>query len=157
MFERLVRPMALVAALTFILPAHALAVTTSEIEGELMCQCGCQKVTINCDCGTADQMRDQIAGMIGQGKSRDNILNAFVAQYGETVLASPPKKGFNLVAYGVPMTGFFFGSVIAVTLARRWRSSRKEEEEEDEEQGSSEDLTEEMEERIQWELENLED
>jgi cytochrome c-type biogenesis protein CcmH len=100
-------------------------------------------------------MRAIITGMLNEGKTKTQVLAAFVSQFGEVILSSPPRKGFNLVAYGVPMTGFFIGSVFAVTMARRWRSSRRDEEEE--ESGSGDDISEEMEELIRGEMENLED
>jgi hypothetical protein len=53
------------------------------------------------------------------------------------------------------MTGFLFGSVVAVTMARRWRSSRRDEE--DEESDAGDDVSEEMEDRIREELEKLEE
>ncbi|MCK5351127.1 cytochrome c-type biogenesis protein CcmH, partial [bacterium] len=106
-------------------------------------------------CERSEEMRAIITGMINEGKSKPQILGIFVSQFGEVILSSPPRKGFNLVAYGLPMTGFFFGSVVAVTMARRWRSSRRDEE--DEESDAGDDVSEEMEERIREELENLED
>jgi len=138
-----------------IIPAHGQAVTSTEIEAELMCDCGCGDVLANCTCSRSDEMRAIITGMINQGRSKTQVLGEFVAQFGEVILSSPPRKGFNLVAYGVPMTGFFIGSVLAIGMARRWRSSRKSEE--DEEHGIADDISEEVEERIRRELENLED
>jgi cytochrome c-type biogenesis protein CcmH len=155
MLNQMVRSIVIVALVAMILPVSVLAVTSSEIEAELMCDCGCGDVLVNCTCERSEEMRTIITGMINQGKSKTQILGEFVAQFGEVILSSPPRKGFNLVAYGVPMTGFFIGSIFAVTMARRWRSSRKEED--DEESESGDDLSEEMEERIRGELENLED
>jgi cytochrome c-type biogenesis protein CcmH len=139
-----------------ILPVHGQAVTSSEIETELMCDCGCGDMLVNCTCERSEEMRTIITGMINEGKSKTRILEIFVSQFGEVILSSPPRKGFNLVAYGIPMTGFVFGSVVAVTMVRRWRSSRRDEEDDDE-TDTNDDISEEMEERIRGELENLED
>lgn len=138
-----------------ILPVSALAVTSSEIEAELMCDCGCGDVLVNCTCERSEEMRAIITGMINDGQSRTQILATFVSQFGEVILSSPPRKGFNLVAYSVPLAGLLVGSVVAVSLARRWRSSKRDEEDEDPE--TKDVISEELEEKIRGEIENLED
>jgi cytochrome c-type biogenesis protein CcmH len=150
-----VKSLAILIFLTAILPVSVYAVTSSEIETELMCDCGCGDMLVNCTCERSEEMRAIITGMINEGKTKVQVLEIFVAQFGEVILSSPPRKGFNLVAYGLPITGFFFGSVVAVTMARRWRSSRRDEE--DEESDAGDDVSEEMEDRIRKELEKLED
>ncbi len=150
-----VKTVAILTLLVAILPVSVYAVTSSEIETELMCDCGCGDMLVNCTCERSEEMRTIISGMINEGKTKVQILGIFVAQFGEVILSSPPRKGFNLVAYGLPMIGFIFGSVVAVAMARRWRSSRRDEE--DEESDASDEVSEEMEDRIRRELENLED
>jgi len=155
MSNRVVRTLVIIALVAMIFPVTVHAVTSSEIEAEFMCDCGCGDMLVNCTCERSEEMRGIITGMINQGKTKTQIVSAFVAQFGEVILSSPPRKGFNLVAYGVPMTGFFIGSVFAITMARRWRSSRRDEEDEESEFGD--DISEEMKERIRGEMENLED
>lgn len=138
-----------------ILPVSALAVTSSEIEAELMCDCGCGDVLVNCTCERSEEMRAIITGMINDGQSKTQILATFVSQFGEVILSSPPRKGFNLVAYSVPLAGLLVGSVVAVSLARRWRSSKREDD--DEEPETKDVISEELEEKIRGEIENLED
>lgn len=155
MLEKTLKLLVILTLMVIIPPVSVYAVTSSAMEAEFMCDCGCGDMLVNCTCGRADEMRAIITGMINQGKSKTQILSLFVSQFGEVILSSPPRKGFNLVAYGVPMTGFFIGSVVAMTLVRRWRSSRRDEEDEDSD--ASDDVSEEMEKRILEELENLED
>lgn len=155
MLEKTLKSFVVLALVMMILPIHGQAATSSQIEAELMCDCGCGDILVNCTCERSEEMRAIITGMLNEGKTKTQVLAAFVSQFGEVILSSPPRKGFNLVAYGVPMTGFFIGSVFAVTMARRWRSSRRDEEEE--ESGSGDDISEEMEELIRGEMENLED
>ncbi|HLF04079.1 MAG TPA: cytochrome c-type biogenesis protein CcmH, partial [Dehalococcoidia bacterium] len=50
----------------------------------------------------ARQMRLRVREMLGQGASRQEVLDFFVARYGAEVLAAPPKSGFNLVAWVLP-------------------------------------------------------
>ena len=58
-------------------------------------------------------------------KSKQEIKDALVAQFGDRVLALPPDKGFNLVAYLVP-AAVVLGGIAAITtiaLHRRRRSA----------------------------------
>ena len=72
-------------------------------------------------------MRTRIDTMIGEGSSKDEIINTFVSQYGEIILSAPTRKGFNLVAYIAPMTIFVLGLLVVIFLIRRWRLSGQEE------------------------------
>lgn len=51
------------------------------------------------------QMRALVRKMLAEGKSRDEILDFFVARYGPAILAAPPKSGANLIAWILPMAG----------------------------------------------------
>ena len=62
--------------------------------------------------------------MMEDGMTGQEIVDAFVAQYGETVLMAPKKTGFNLTAYLLP--GFAItavGALIAWRLVRRHQLS----------------------------------
>ena len=109
------------------LPTVGLALTLGEMEAEIMCDCGCTMVLNTCSCGRSDAMRTRIETMIGQGSSKDEIINTFVSQYGEIILSAPTRKGFNLVAYIAPMTIFVLGLMVVIFLIRRWRLSGQEE------------------------------
>lgn len=50
----------------------------------------------------AAQMRATVRERLSEGWSEDEIRQYFVDRYGERVLASPPKEGFNLVAWLIP-------------------------------------------------------
>ncbi len=91
-----------------------------EIGANLMCQCGCTMVLATCECGTAEQMRTEIAGMIDKGQTKDDILNYYVGKYGEKVLAAPVAQGFNLSAYITPFAVIFLGAGAIALIARQW-------------------------------------
>jgi len=95
------------------------------LEG-LLCQCGCNldayhcQQTMTCDVSTA--MWDQATLMVDrEGKTPEQAFEAFAADYGEYVLAEPPKRGFNLVAWALPLTAFGIGAVALAVALRRWR------------------------------------
>ncbi len=98
-----------------VLPAVAATPNWEDVGNQLMCQCGCNAVLPNCahqECSVRDSMTTTIKQKLDQGQSEKAILQYFVGQYGEQVLSSPPKKGFNLVAWILP-----FAAIIAAGLA----------------------------------------
>ncbi len=114
----------LVTMLVIIVPVTpAYALSSKDIQKELMCQCGCTMIVDVCDCDTANQIRAKITEFMDQGQGKDQILAYFVGQYGEKMLASPPKKGFNLVAWILPFAVVAAGSVALFFILRTW--SRK--------------------------------
>src|SRR3972149_2854362 len=72
------------------------------ISTQLICQCGCTAVLNNCthlECHIRESMTAQIKLQLDQGMTSQQIIQSFVTQYGEQVLSSPPKRGFNLTAW----------------------------------------------------------
>jgi cytochrome c-type biogenesis protein CcmH len=61
----------------------------------------------------AKDMRTAIRKQLEQGKTKDEILQYFVNRYGETVLSSPPARGFNLLIWLLPTLGIIlFGLIL---------------------------------------------
>jgi cytochrome c-type biogenesis protein CcmH len=97
--------------------------TLAELEGEVMCPL-CNTTLELSQSPAADQIRRLIRRDIAAGKTKSEIKAGLVAQFGEGILAAPPKEGFNLLAWLLPLVG---GAAAAVALgyaARRWLSSR---------------------------------
>ena len=113
------------AALALAAPAAACPQTTvADLEDEIMCPvCGTSLATAG-EAPLAVQQRRLIDDLVRQCKSKDEIKDALVAQYGETVLADPEPKGFDLTAWAVPGLGIAAGLAIAVLAAIRWRRGR---------------------------------
>lgn len=64
------------------------------------------------------QMKQIIREKLAEGYTREAILEYFVERYGESILAAPPKRGFNLVAWIFPIV-VLIGSLVLVMLALR--------------------------------------
>ena len=119
------RALALAALLlALLLPAAALAVTPKadlvDVEDEVMCvTC---KVPLNIAEGRQpDGQRALIRDLIAQGKTKAQIKQALVAEYGEDVLALPETSGVGITAYAIPIV---LGALVAGSLALlvpRWR------------------------------------
>jgi cytochrome c-type biogenesis protein CcmH len=106
-------------------PASAAAPRASlpDIEDEVMClECGTALNVSNSD--VADQERDFIAELIAQGRTKAQIKDALVAEYGPRVLATPEDKGFGLANWLVPLAVFLAAMALVVLTARRWRRRR---------------------------------
>ncbi|HEC97278.1 MAG TPA: cytochrome c-type biogenesis protein CcmH [Nitrospirae bacterium] len=137
-------------------PSKGFSLSTTEVESNLICDCGCGQLLGTCECERAEEMRTKISGMIDKGKTKEEILNSFVSQYGERILSAPPKKGFNLIAYILPFVGLLAGLIVAVIFVRKWAfSGRKDAAAESETKGS--ELNDEMQKKIDDELKKLEE
>ena len=94
------------------------------LSGKLMCMCGCGQLLGQCnhiDCPLRGGMIKQLDADVASGESDDLILQDFVQQYGEAVLATPPAKGFNLVAWIIPGAAFAIGLCLVILVVRNWR------------------------------------
>ncbi len=97
--------------------------TTDDVAGQLICQCGCNKVLNKCDdigCTMRESMLATISQKLGQGESSAQIIQYFVGEYGEKVLASPPKKGFNLAVWLGPYLAILIGGAVIYMAVRKW-------------------------------------
>ena len=66
----------------------------------------------------ARQMRQRVREMLTEGASRQEILDYFADRYGQSVLASPPKSGFNLLAWVLPVFGVVAALVAGLLVLR---------------------------------------
>ena len=80
-----------------------------DIENSLMAVC-CWSGTVF-DHGNSD-METTIATMVLSGNTKSQIMDHFVNQYGERVLAIPVMSGFNLLAWITPIIIGIIGIII---------------------------------------------
>ena len=94
--------------------------TLPDVEDEVMCPiCG---TALNLSgAPQADRERAFIRRQIAAGKTKDEIKDELVAQYGTQVLAEPPKSGFDLTAWLVPGVAILLAAVAIAIGLRRWR------------------------------------
>ena len=114
---------ALLFVLVFVSPVRAASATVGDISKELICQCGCSMVLSNCthvECASREAMIALIEQNLAQGRTEEQIIQSFVAQYGEQVLASPPKRGFNLTAWVLPFVAILGGGGVVYIALRNW-------------------------------------
>ena len=99
--------------------------TLPEVEKEVICPV-CHETLDLSTSPIADRMRAFIQQRIAAGDTKSEIKQKLVAQFGESVLAAPPKRGFNLLAWVLPLVGIVAGTVTVGLLARRWSRTRPE-------------------------------
>jgi cytochrome c-type biogenesis protein CcmH len=111
------------AALALLVPAAVAATPRAslpDIEDEVMClECG---TALNVSTSAvADQERAFIRELIAQGKTKEQVKAALVAEYGPRILAEPEESGFSLTAWLIPILATLAALALVVGLARRWR------------------------------------
>lgn len=124
---------ALVVALAVVAPAAASEQnpTLPELERELICPT-CHELLAASTSPIAERMRAFIRARIAAGDTKSEIKAKLVDQFGESVLAAPPKRGFNLLAWVLPLAGIVVAAGVVGYLAYRWSRGRRGEEEADE-------------------------
>jgi cytochrome c-type biogenesis protein CcmH len=93
----------------------------TEIEGEVMCPV-CGTLLELSDSPQAQRERSYINTLIAQGRTKQQIEDALVEQYGPNVLATPSGHGFDLTAWIVPALGLV--ALAAVLGFAWWRRGR---------------------------------
>jgi cytochrome c-type biogenesis protein CcmH len=107
----------------------AFSTTAGEITQALTCTCGCNMLVSACEgsmeCTAAKQITDEVIQKLGEGQSKDEIIQYFVGSYGERILAAPTKKGFNLTAWILPFFAIALGGAGIYIFLNRCLASRK--------------------------------
>jgi len=114
---------ALLAALVVAAPAAAAPVqrtTLADVEDEVMCVLCGTALNIS-ESSQADRERAFIRSQIRQGKTKEQVKQALVGQYGPAVLAMPQGGGFNIAAWLVPAALVLALVAGLAVLVPRWR------------------------------------
>jgi cytochrome c-type biogenesis protein CcmH len=98
--------------------------TLADLEGEIMCPV-CDTTLDQSSSPAARQIKAVISARIAAGDSKQEIKDLLVAQYGTKILAAPPKKGFNLLAWLLPIFLLLGGAIVLGLLAWRWSHTRE--------------------------------
>lgn len=117
--------LSLVLLITFHANSDTLEDQIAEISGELMCPvCEGQSVAES-NAQLARDMRATIKTKLLEGSSKEEIIDYFVSSYGETILASPPPKGFSVILWLLPVLSVLIGGAIILRTVYSYRVEEK--------------------------------
>ncbi|HYY88231.1 MAG TPA: cytochrome c-type biogenesis protein CcmH [Chloroflexota bacterium] len=71
--------------------------------------------------GLAQDMRSVIRTHVLAGESEQQILDAFVASYGDGILTEPPKHGISLGVWFGPLLALALGLALLLVVVKSWR------------------------------------
>jgi cytochrome c-type biogenesis protein CcmH len=111
--------MTLLASLVLAFAFAAPPPTLSDIEDEVVCPT-CKVTLDQSDAPVADRMRAYIRGRIAAGDSKEEIKAKLVAQFGPRVLAVPQRRGFDLLAWVLPIGAAILAAGAVGVVAWRW-------------------------------------
>jgi cytochrome c-type biogenesis protein CcmH len=114
---------ALLAALALVGPAGAAPPAQADLEAEIVCPT-CKTTLDQSSSPIATRMKTFIRTEIAAGKSAAEIKAQLVDQFGPAVLAEPPKRGFDLLAWLLPLGALAVGAVVVGGLAWTWSRRR---------------------------------
>lgn len=111
--------MTLLASLVLALALAAPPPTLSDIADEVVCPT-CKVTLDQSNAPVADRMRAYIRERIAAGDSKEEIKAKLVAQFGPRVLAVPQRRGFDLLAWLLPIGAAVLAAGAVGVVAWRW-------------------------------------
>lgn len=116
-----------VAALALAAPAAACTnprASVTALEGQVMCPT-CNTTLDQSNSAIAQRLRVYIRKRVDECATATRIKQELVDQFGPAILAAPPKQGFDLLAWWLPLGGILVAA--ALISAGVWRWSRRRE------------------------------
>lgn len=95
----------------------------ADLEAQFVCPT-CKQTLDTSDAPVARRMKAYIRKKIAAGESEAEIKAGLVEQFGRGVLAEPPKRGFDLLVWLLPIGGVLIAVVVVGALAWSWSRRR---------------------------------
>ena len=97
-----------------------------EVAAQLRCVV-CQNLSVaDSPSEMAQQMRAIVRERLAAGERPEQVVQYFVDRYGEWILLSPRRQGFNLLVWLSPVVAVAVGLAIVTVVLRRWTRRRRE-------------------------------
>jgi len=77
-----------------------------------------------CETKACQDWRQQIRDQLTAGWNEQQIIDYFVAQYGERVLAEPQRSGFTSLVWVLPVVSVLLGMAVVWQVLKSWRARR---------------------------------
>jgi cytochrome c-type biogenesis protein CcmH len=95
--------------------------TLAAVEAEVMCPVCGTPLALATEAPQANRERALIQRLVDRCRSKEEIEDVLVAEFGDEVLALPEAEGFDASAYVVPAAVLLFAVAGVALAARRWR------------------------------------
>lgn len=106
-------------------PGYPTADDVNRIAKKLYCPV-CPNTPLDvCETKACQDWREQIHDQLSQGWTEQQVIDYFVAQYGERVLAEPQRKGFTSLVWLLPVIGALLGVWITYEVIKSWRIQKQ--------------------------------
>jgi cytochrome c-type biogenesis protein CcmH len=92
-----------------------------DVEDEVMCPVCGTTLELASESPQAIREREFIRDLIAEGRTKEEIKAALVAEFGDEVLALPEDEGFDLAAWIVPGLAIVTAAIAILIALRRWR------------------------------------
>jgi hypothetical protein len=126
--------LALGFASVWALPTAGQSARAKEVGTHIKCLCkGCDMSAGLCahpggafsgPCDTAKSELREIDEQLAQGKTEQQIIDGFVREYGTIAYMEPPKHGFGLVAWVMPIVYGVLGLAVVILVVRKWAARK---------------------------------
>ena len=125
----IIRLAACFAAALVLAPAAAAAcakpqTSLASLEGQIMCPT-CHTTLDQSNAPAAQRIKVFIQERIDQCATAKQIKADLVENFGTGILAAPPRKGFDLLAWWLPIAGVVVGAALLAVGVWRWSRSRE--------------------------------
>jgi cytochrome c-type biogenesis protein CcmH len=132
MSRKLVYLLILMALLLFVGPVlaqeptgeDATADEINDVAHDLNCPTCAGLNLADCNTQTCFQWREQIGDLLAEGYNKQQVLDWYVARYGEHVLQEPPRRGAALFVWLLPIAAVLAGIIWLGVVLKNW-SARK--------------------------------
>ena len=93
----------------------------NEIAEDLNCPT-CTGINLSdCRTLTCEQWKEKISDLVTDGYSDEEVLDYFSTRYGTQVLLEPPRRGFTLILWVLPVIAILAGGGWLAYVIRGWR------------------------------------
>ena len=135
-----------------ILDSELIEIQLDQLKKDLYCPCGCDRMTFEiCHCATAEQFKKDFRKALTDGETVEEIIEVYLKTYGPQFSAVMKVEGINIIAFTMPVVILLaIGGVIYIV--RRQSREYKPFPQQDNRQ-----LSDELQQKIESELEQFKD
>lgn len=101
--------------------APELEAEAKELEGMIIAPCCWTQPVADHYSGISWEIREEVRKMLAEGKSRQEVLDHYVAEYGRRILAAPERSGFDSLAYYLPVVFLIAGAGLCYVVVQKLR------------------------------------